>query len=100
MAVLVAYHGTTWGNARLIRSQGFLEGSYFAYRYKIAAQFGNVVFACRFYPSGFKGHAEPGMTDWQFWLRDPLPREHIIREVHHSPQVFIPHWRERAACNF
>ena len=77
---MIAYHGTDEACAASIRKNGFIYGTYFAYKVEDAFVFGGRnIFVVRFSddPAKWRGEAD----GWQFWVREHIPPTAIINEV-------------------
>ena len=74
---VVCYHGTSKENAESILREGFMAGSYFAYRVEDSLKFGGLyLFAVGFSADPALWHGEP--NGFQFHLRQAIGPEEIL----------------------
>ena len=82
---LICYHGTDECAARKIFTHGFKRGTYFASHLEDALLFGGAyVFRVRFDKNRFNNVETQGSEWWQFWVKEKIGPENILRLDHYS----------------
>ena len=82
---IICFHGTNESAARKIYAHGFKGGTYFALHLEQALLFGGAyIFRVQFDKKRFNNVENQGSEWWQFWVKEEISPEKILRLDHYS----------------